>query len=284
MRKSSGPEVSLVLPCFNERDNIAGVLADAIGAMGRLGRPWEILVVDNHSDDGTPEVVRAVAAGEPRVRLIVHDRNRLYSGSCRTALRESRGRYVAVMDSDGQFSADDLPAFLERLEGGANLVFGWRKRRHDPLARKAMSLVFNLLARLWLRYPFHDLNVGIRMFDGRFRKAAEIRHRLNMANPELYVRARQAGLAVAEVPVRHAPRAKGRTSHDFRKLVRLFLTVNRYFRELRKDLGAARRRPPFRERRRPGRPARALTPHPRSAFPGFRVDAVRLDGGAGQRL
>jgi glycosyltransferase involved in cell wall biosynthesis len=291
MRESSGPEVSLVLPCYNERDNIAGVLAGAIGALERLGRSWEILVVDNHSGDGTPEVVRAVAAGEPRVRLIVHDSNRLYSGSCRTALRESRGRYVAVMDSDGQFSADDLPRFLERLEGGANLVFGWRKRRHDPVARKALSLVFNLLARLWLRYPFHDLNVGLRMFDRRFVAAADIRHAINMANPELYVRARQAGLALAEVPVRHAARAKGQTSHNFRKLFRLFLTVNRYFQELKKDLDAARRRPraggaapgPLR----PGQPGQAAGPGParlppRREGPEVRDPRLKRDEGAGQ--
>jgi glycosyltransferase involved in cell wall biosynthesis len=212
-------------------------------------------VVDNHSSDGTPEVVRAVARDEPRLRLIVHEQNRYYSGSCRTALAESRGRYVAIMDSDGQFTAADLPRFLKALEGGANLVFGWRRRRRDPWTRKAMSLVFNGMARAWLDFPLHDLNVGLRMFDRRFIECADIRHVLNMANPELFVRARNAGCVVTEVPIRHRERTRGQTCHQFRKLLGLFLNVHRYFRALHREL-------------REGRAARrAATPHAPAAAP-----------------
>jgi glycosyltransferase involved in cell wall biosynthesis len=211
-------------------------MSASVRTLKRLRRSWELIVVDNHSSDGTADAARAVAGGDPRIRVIVHECNRFYSGSCQTAVREARGRYVAIMDSDGQFSADDLPLFLDRLESGANLVFGWRRKRHDPLARKVMSLVFNGLAKLWLHYPFHDLNVGIRMFDRRFTAVCDIRHRLNLANPELYIRARQAGLRVAEVPVHHFARDRGRSCHDFRKLFALFVKVNQYFRDLQRDL------------------------------------------------
>jgi glycosyltransferase involved in cell wall biosynthesis len=238
MPTATPPDVTLALPCYNERDNITDVLAASVRALTALGRTWEILVVDNHSSDGTPDAVRAFAAAEPRVRLIVHDTNRFYSGSCRTILANSRGRFVAIMDSDGQFSADDLPKFLAALEGGANLVMGWRKKRYDPLSRKAMSFVFNLMARYWLRYPLHDLNVGLRMFDRRFVAVANVRHSLNLANPELFVSARKAGLTLAEVPVTHAERAKGKTCHNFRKLFKLFVTVVAYFRDLHRELKA----------------------------------------------
>lgn len=237
MASAVRPEITLALPCYNERDNIVAVLGDAVAALERLGRTWEILVIDNHSSDGTPEAVRSVIAVDPRVRLIVHDSNRYYSGSCRTALAESRGRYVAIMDSDGQFSALDLPAMLTLLESGrASLVLGWRRVRHDPLSRKLMSGVFNTLARFWLGFPLHDLNVGIRMFDERFRRSATIQHTLNMANPELYVRARLAGLPVAEVPVRHAERTKGQSCHDLGQLWRLLMTVLNYFATLAHEL------------------------------------------------
>jgi dolichol-phosphate mannosyltransferase len=229
-------EVSLVLPAYNEQANIAAVLAESVRALEALGRPWEVLVIDNHSADDTAGVVARFARAEPRVRLIRHERNRLYAGSCRTGMREARGRYVAIMDSDGQFTAADLPRFLSRLEGGANLVFGWRRRRRDPLGRKLVSWVFNALGRLWLGFPLHDLNVGLRMFDRRFLAVAEVRHALNMANPELYVRARRAGLVLGEVEVRHFERRGGKTSHDLRRLVALFCNVNRYFRALRAEL------------------------------------------------
>ena len=258
MLEPSEVEVSLVLPAYNEQDNIAIVLADSVRALEALGRPWEVLVIDNHSGDDTAGVVARFAQTEPRVRLIRHERNRLYSGSCKTGMEQARGRYVAIMDSDGQFTAADLPRFLGRLEGGANLVFGWRRRRRDPLGRKLISCVFNALGRLWLGFPLHDLNVGLRMFDRRFLAVADVHYAMNMANPELYVRARRAGLVLAEVEVRHFERTRGQTSHDLRRLVALLGNVNRYFRALRRVLRSRdggplvlRRSPAAAERRAP---------------------------------
>lgn len=234
--KSLTPEISLALPCYNERDQIQEVVRQSAAALESLGRSWEILVVDNHSSDGTPEKVAPLCRLDRRVRLVVHEANRLYSGSCATALRECRGRYSAIMDSDGQFSALDLPKFLAHLERGVNLVFGWRRRRIDPWARKAMSAVFNLLGSYYLDFPFHDLNVGLRMFDRRFQELARVEKAINMANPELYVRARQAGLRMAEVPIRHFGRTVGKSSHDFRRLIGLFRQVVDYFQSLSRDL------------------------------------------------
>jgi dolichol-phosphate mannosyltransferase len=142
------------------------------------------------------------------------------------------------MDSDGQFTADDLPRFLAALESGSNLVFGWRKVRHDPLSRKVMSLVFRVLARHYIGSTLHDLNVGLRMFDRRFMACAEIQHRLNLANPELYVCARRAGLKVSEVYVTHSARLAGQSCHDVKKLYTLFQMVHQYFRSLSQRLKA----------------------------------------------
>lgn len=231
-----GPQISLVLPCHNEREGISKVLAQSARALDRLGRSWELLVVDNHSSDGTPEVVRDFLRRERRGRLIVHESNRYHSGACQTALAESRGRHVAVMDADGRFTADDLPLFLEALERGANLVFGWRRRRHDPLSRRLTSWLFDAMARHYLGCSLHDLGVGLRMFDRQFQAAAEVRHRLDLANPELYVCARRAGLVVAEVPVRHFARPVGRPCHDPRHAWGQLRTVHAYFRSLREDL------------------------------------------------
>jgi glycosyltransferase involved in cell wall biosynthesis len=239
MAKPATVDLSLVLPAYNERDNIGIVLDEAVPVLEHLGLSWEILVIDNHSSDGTPDVVRPYQGAEPRLRLIVHGQNRLYSGSCRTALEESRGRYVAIMNTDCQHTAADLPRFLEKMRAGANLVFGWRKRRRDPVLRKAMSWVFNRLARFWMGVEVRDLNVGMCMFDRAFMAGARIRHTINMANPELWVCARRQGLVVAETEVRHFRRRHGRTSHDFKRLFRIFKEVNAYFADLGRELRQA---------------------------------------------
>ena len=227
--------VTLALPCYNEADNIRAVMQAAILDLEKLGRPWELIVIDNHSSDRTATVVKEFVQSESRVRLIVHPENRLYSGSCATALREARGELIAIMDSDGQFSASDLSQMIARLEAGANLVIGWRKARHDPASRKLMSAVFNILGKLWLDFPLHDLNCGLRMFDRKFARVGEIKHRINLVNPELYVRAYNAKLKVDEVIITHAERTKGQTSHDFKKSYGIFISVNNYFRALRAE-------------------------------------------------
>lgn len=234
--KSSSNLITLGLPCYNERDNITSVLASCVVELDKLGHPWELIVVDNKSTDGTPEVVREFAGPRDNIRLIVHPENRFYSGSCATILREAQGAYVAIMDSDGQFSASDLPAMLAKLEAGANFVIGWRKVRHDPVSRLLMSKVFNGLARYHLGFPFHDLNCGIRMFDRRFVAVAEIKHRINMVNPEFFVRAFNARLKIEEVVASHAERNKGQTSHDLRRLGKLFGQVNHYFSSLSREM------------------------------------------------
>jgi dolichol-phosphate mannosyltransferase len=231
--------VTLALPCYNEAENIVVVMQASIASLEKLNRTWELIVIDNHSSDATAAVVGEFARSEPRVRLFVHPENRLYSGSCATALREAHGNLIAIMDSDGQFSATDLPAMIAKLEGGANFVNGWRKERHDPVSRKLMSGVFNVMGKFWLGFPLHDLNCGIRMFDRKFAAVATIKHRINMVNPEFYVRARNAGLKLDEIVIVHAERTKGQTSHNFGKLFQIFRTVNRYFRTLRSELNPA---------------------------------------------
>jgi len=234
------PDITLALPAYNESANIASVLDETIDALTKLNRTFEVIVIDNCSSDNTAAVVMEyIARASASVRLIVHPENRLYSGSCATALREAAGTYVAIMDSDGQFTAADLPRFIAALEGGANLVFGWRRIRHDPRFRLVASSIFNLMGRVWLRYPLHDLNVGLRMFDRTFIKVAAIEHRINLSNPELYARARIAGLSVAEVPVTHAERRGGVTSHDLGRSFDIFLMVNRYMRLLGAEMRRA---------------------------------------------
>jgi glycosyltransferase involved in cell wall biosynthesis len=233
---SHSPALSLALPAYNEAGNIESVLRDSVDALNQTGRSWEILVIDNHSNDNTPELVRAFSVTEPRVRLIVHEMNRYYSGSCQTALDQARGTYLMIMDSDGQFTARDLPVFLEELDAGEDFVMGWRHRRRDPLPRILTSALFNAMGKAWLGYPFHDLNCGIRMINRKMIDASEIKHTINMANPELFVRARLAGGSMTEVKVSHFERKAGTTSHNFLKSWRLFVQVNRYMKALHDEL------------------------------------------------
>ena len=207
-----------------------------MAALRDIGEPWELLLIDNASSDDTPTLIAALAESCPGLRLIRHDSNRLYSGSCATAMREARGERVIIMDSDGQHTARDIPRFLSKLDQGASLVIGWRRVRHDSIQRRMFSKIFNILGKIFLRYPYHDLNCGFRAFDRRFAAGAKIVHRINLANPELYTRARQMGLPVAEVEVSHFERAGGKSSHNLLKFAALFIFVLDHFKTLHAEL------------------------------------------------
>lgn len=149
-------------------------------------------------------------------------------------MKEAKGKYLAILDSDGQIRADDLTPFLKKINNGANIVFGWRKPRHDPFFRILISRLFNFLGRLWFKSSLHDLNCGMRMFDREFIEACPIKYRINMVNPEMFVRAKNANLVIDEEIVRHSPRLGGETSHNLLAFWRIFLDVNLYFANLRK--------------------------------------------------
>ncbi len=228
--------VALALPVYNEEANIENAIDDATSALTDAGLPWQIIVIDNASTDSTVEIVESRAADETRIRLIKHESNRQYSGSCATAIREADADIIAIMDSDGQVTAQDLPLFVEHIERGASLVLGWRKERKDPMSRLTASALFNAMGSYYLDFPLHDLNCGFRVFDSSFASVAVINHRINLVNPELYVRAVTNGLRVSEVPIRHYRREGGASSHDFRRSVELLREVNRYFRALRAEM------------------------------------------------
>lgn len=232
-KKNNSVEISLALPVFNEEKNIEKVINDSIIALNKISRPWEIIIVDNFSDDSSFEIINKISNNEDRIRVIRHKKNELYSGSSKTAIQTSSGKYVAIMDSDNQLNPSDLTKFIEKLENGNNLVFGWRKYRKDPIIRIIVSAIFNLLGKFWIKYYFHDLNCGFRMFDRSFINCLEIKHKINMLNPELFVSAKVYNLKIEEVVVEHYPRQGGNSSHNFKQIFQMLISVNNYFRQLR---------------------------------------------------
>lgn len=236
MNASEKPVISVGLPAYNEEGNIEKVVGDSIAALNKQELPWEVLVIDNCSSDGTVGVVKKMIENEPRIRLVEHETNRFYSGSVASILRESKGDYIMIMDSDGQFTVEDLPAFMTALNNGADFVLGWRKQRNDPMFRLVASWIFKQMGKHWLSFNLHDLNCGIRMFNRKFADTAVITQKINLANPELFACAMKHGLKVDEVEIHHFPRMHGETCNSLGDSIRIFGQVNTHMRELNKEL------------------------------------------------
>ncbi len=204
-------KVSVAFTARNEADLILNTLSDSIRDMDAQGRPYEILVVDNASTDDTARLAEEFAAAHPNVRVIRHQQNLGYAHSNLTAYKNATGDIVALLDSDGQQTVRDIPKAIERINAGADVVFGWRQIRHDPLLRKVISAGLSVVARMKLRYPFHDINTGFRVVTSEVAKSFEDVIPVNYFGAELWVRAVQNGWRCSEIVVEHFERLGGQS-------------------------------------------------------------------------
>jgi glycosyltransferase involved in cell wall biosynthesis len=227
---------SVVLPAYNEADYVAEMIANTLAAGAMRPDPFEVIVVDNASSDGTAAIVEGISASEPNVQLVRHTENRLYAGSCLSGTRAARGERIFILDADGQHPPTDIWAFDKKLDEGFDLVFGWRQERQEPFRRILVSKLFLYLTRTYLGFPLHDINCGIRGFNRAFADQMEIRHRVNLVNPELYVRAKLGHFRIGEVAVVQEMRKAGSSTHEFTRPWSMFRQVNTYLRSLRQEL------------------------------------------------
>jgi glycosyltransferase involved in cell wall biosynthesis len=235
-------KVTLALLAYNEEAVIERTVREAATSMEKHFAPgtWELLIINDGSRDRTGEICTRLAEENIAIRVYSHNPNRGYIEATLSALREAYGGYVCIFDGDGQQTADDVPRFVQKLESGYDIVFGWKKQRYDPALRLLLSRGLRLAARYFLHTRLHDINGGCRGFRRiHAEKLSVIKYRLNFVGPELYTRARLHDLKIGEIVVIHAPREGGESSHGLAKIPREIGEVLSYLRSLRGELQAA---------------------------------------------
>jgi glycosyltransferase involved in cell wall biosynthesis len=235
------PSLSIVLPCFDEAPNVAAAVAEARAAAARFAARHEVIVVDDGSSDGTRKIAMALAAADPGVRLIVHERNRGYGAAVRSGIAASRSAWVLLTDGDLQFDLAELERFLEPA-AGHDLVAGYRLDRADPLPRRLAAHAWNRLMRRSFGVSVRDVDCAFKLMRGDAALALALESDGAMVSTELLVRAGLAGWRVDEVGVHHRPRRAGEpTGGDARVILRAFRERRALLRRLRQESAAARR-------------------------------------------
>jgi glycosyltransferase involved in cell wall biosynthesis len=226
--------LSLILPAFNEGQNLSAAVEDAISALSHLALELEILIVDDGSSDATAEVGDRLAARHPVVRVIRHPVNRGYGAALRTGFAAARCDLVFFTDSDGQFRFDQVGEFMAQIDA-VDTVLGYRVDRQDQWLRKANSRFGNWLARTLLGVQVRDINCAYKMFHRASLQRLPLTSEGAMINTELLALAAQAGWTFREIAVAHYPRKFGAaTGAKFQVIVR---TVAEYF-QLRRRVAA----------------------------------------------
>jgi glycosyltransferase involved in cell wall biosynthesis len=226
--------LSIVVPLYNERENVLPLIEAIRQAVGPEGK-WEILLVDDGSTDGTADEVRRVAAVDPRVRLIRLARNYGQTIALQAGFDHANGRIVVSIDGDLQNDPADIPRLVRTLEEeDYDLVAGYRMERAESARRRWPSKVANSLVRLLTGVDVRDTGCTLRAYRRELLDDFVIYSDLHRFIPAVAVSLRSA--RITEMPVRHQPRIHGRSKYGFSRAPRvlsdlLVLLLIRSFRE-----------------------------------------------------
>jgi 4-amino-4-deoxy-L-arabinose transferase-like glycosyltransferase len=216
--------LSLVLPAYNEQAGIHQAVIEACTALAALTSDYEILVVDDGSRDDTAEIVAELAAERPQVRLLRHEKNRGYGAALRTGFAAARFERVAFTDADCQFHLADLGRLLS-LSDRYPVVVGWRQQRQDSFRRRFLSRGYNLLTSALLGTRVRDCDCALKVFQRDALRDLLPETDTFFVNAEMLTKARQRGLEVAEVGVRHRPRLRGESKVSLREVPQMLATL-----------------------------------------------------------
>ena len=238
------PELSLVFPAFNEAENLPALLESAISIGEGLALDFEIVIVDDGSQDRSAELLAASSARDPRIRAFHHAGNRGYGAALRSGLREAHGNLVFFSDADLQFDLAEIRRLLEHAED-FDIVAGFRAPRRDPWIRRVIAWTWGGLVRLLFDLPVRDIDCAFKVFRRHVIEAVPLASLGAFVNTELLVRARSAGFRIHQVPVTHRRRRYGRQSGAHpRVILRALLELATLYRELRRPGEAALLREP----------------------------------------
>jgi glycosyltransferase involved in cell wall biosynthesis len=215
-------EVSVILPILDEVESLGVLHRELTEVLQRLGRPYEIVFVDDGSRDGSFERIEKLRLEDPRVRGLQLRRNFGKAAALAVGFREAKGDVIVTLDADLQDDPAEVPKLLARLEDGFDLVSGWKQDRQDPRSKTWPSRLFNWVTGLLTGIRLHDFNSGFKIYRREVVEELRLYGELHRFIPAL---AAWRGFQVTEVPVRHRARRYGRSKFGSARLWRGFLDL-----------------------------------------------------------
>jgi glycosyltransferase involved in cell wall biosynthesis len=239
MRAAPSVEISAVMPAYNEEANLEQSVDRMARALETNARGFEIIVVDDGSQDGTAALLERLKAAHQNLRVIRHPVNLGYGAALRSGFDAARFGWIFLMDADNQFDPAEVERLLARI-ADADIVAGYREQRRDPVLRRLNAWAFFTMVRLLFGRLVRDVNCAFKLMRRDLIGHMPLHSEGALINTEILVLARQANARVVEVPVNHYPRTAGKqTGANLAVVLKAFRELFAFRAEIRKVERAA---------------------------------------------
>lgn len=224
-------DFSVIIPAYNEADNLRVLLPKLDAALKTLGKTYEIIVVDNASTDTTQAVLQALSAEQPAVRSI-YEKEKGFGNALLAGFKSAQGQVIGYIHADNQMESDDLIKIYEKLtRDGLKVCKATRLDRHDGAVRWVISKCYNLLFRLMFGVKLLDINGSPKLFTRDFYNQAQLESRDWFIDPEIVIKAQKLGVPMGEVGIHTKPRPHGASQVRFQTLFEFFKNMIHYWRK-----------------------------------------------------
>ena len=216
-------DVSIVIPLYNEQDNIPTLYEQLTAVLSTLGRSYEILIVDDGSKDKSYDLLKELHEKDPHIHVIRLRRNFGQTAAFSAGFEYARGEVIITMDADLQNDPADIPRMLAKMDEGYDVVSGWRVDRKDPyLSRRLPSMIANRLISETTSVHLHDYGCSLKAYRADVVKNINLYGELHRFIPAI---ASWQGTCIAELPVNHRARKFGKSKYGISRTVRVFLDM-----------------------------------------------------------
>jgi glycosyltransferase involved in cell wall biosynthesis len=221
--------LSVFFPAYNDSPSLPALIHKTFAVLERCVEDYEVIVVNDGSQDDTGEVLEALRKEfAPRMRVVTHAENRGYGGALRTGFESATREFVFYTDGDSQYDVEELPRLLALVTDTTGLVNGYKLERHDPAHRIWIGNIYNLCARLMFRLRIRDIDCDYRLIRRSLLESIHLTCTSGTICVELVRKLELSGCEVKEVGVHHYPRLYGRSQFfRFRSLATTFVQLLR---------------------------------------------------------
>jgi glycosyltransferase involved in cell wall biosynthesis len=202
--------ISIIVPAFNEEESIAELHTRVKETFNQLNRPYEMIVIDDGSTDGTFEKLKALQAQDSNLVILRHYKNMGKSLALMQGFDAANGGIAITLDADLQDQPEEIPAFIKKIEEGYDFANGWRHQRKDPSIKRYVSKVFNILIAMIFKVKFNDVNCGLKAYSSKVYKWLDLKGDLHRLIPVIIA---YKGYKVSEISVKHEERKFGESKY-----------------------------------------------------------------------